>query len=182
MATLNKINGEWVVTAGGQRMWVGTQSAYETARANNEISANSLVAITDDGNDNEYMRYSFDEKKCGFWIDGKPIYKKTFVQNFDITTVSGYVAGEQFQTSFIIATMPEVDKFIKLEGIVFRSKWMNSIPYYDENASGRNTVNLITRTKEHDVSPNEVRYTINTIGDFLTGTIYVTVYYTKQTT
>lgn len=84
MATLNKINGEWVVTAGGQRMWVGTQAAYEAALANGEIAANTLVAITDDGG--QPHRYSTDEQVVGTWINNKPIYEKTFTATMPNTT------------------------------------------------------------------------------------------------
>lgn len=62
--------------ANGQRIWIGTKAAYDAEKQAGTLPSNCLIAITDDSEDNNY---STEEKLTGkFWIDGKPIYRKTW--------------------------------------------------------------------------------------------------------
>ena len=61
--------------ANGQRIWIGTKDAYNAAKQAGTLPTECLIAITDDSEDNNY---STEEKITGkFWIDGKPIYRKS---------------------------------------------------------------------------------------------------------
>lgn len=91
--TYDAENDEWINGAGGgggnTNMWTGTQAEYETQAS--QIADGTLVNITDD---EEYTQafevYSTDERVVGQWIDGKPLYQKTFVTTGDVTvTTSG---------------------------------------------------------------------------------------------
>lgn len=110
MATLNKINGEWVVTAGGQRMWVGTQAAYEAALANGEIAANTLVAITDDSDSN---------------IDDVP------TANSENLVKSGGVYNSTITKKDIAATYTTTDT--TLEGIIKNILELNNVLTWETN-------------------------------------------------
>ena len=51
MASINKVDkttGELVTLASGQRMWVGTQSAHDSAVSAGTMPNNCMVCITDD--------------------------------------------------------------------------------------------------------------------------------------
>jgi hypothetical protein len=68
--------GELTNIASGQRTWVGTQAAYKSAKQAGTLPNNTIIAITDDEVDHNH--YSTEETETGmYWIDGKPIYKKS---------------------------------------------------------------------------------------------------------
>jgi hypothetical protein len=82
----NKDDGSLTALASGQRTWVGTQAAYKAAKQAGTLPNNAIIAITDDEVDHNH--YSTEETETGeYWIDGKPIYKKTI----DCGTVTGGV-------------------------------------------------------------------------------------------
>lgn len=72
--------------ASGQRVWIGSKDAYDAEKQAGTLPSNCLIAITDDSEDNNY---STDEKLTGkFWIDGKPIYRKSgYVNSGTIPTI-----------------------------------------------------------------------------------------------
>lgn len=88
--SLNKYNattGELENIASGQRTWVGTRAAYDTAKQAGTLPTNALICITDDEED--YCHYSTEETKTGnYWIDGKPIYRKVVVLTSNIASGS----------------------------------------------------------------------------------------------
>lgn len=85
--SVNKYNdqtGELTILANGSRIWIGTKAAHDTAKQAGTLPNNCLVAITDDSEDNNY---STDEKLTGkYWIDGKPIYRKSCKYTGTITS------------------------------------------------------------------------------------------------
>jgi hypothetical protein len=135
-------------------------------------------ALMDDGAYGYTLNYSTSEVKCGTWIDGKPIYKKTYYNTATSTsTISYLVIDADFWTSG--------KRLIKVEGIGLRnndtlrrqipSTWIGTTPgstdealMYDcSNATSGNNrglyLNMLTKT-----------------GNFSWG-IYTTTYYTKTT-
>lgn len=81
----NSSTGTLTTLANGQRMWIGTQTAYDSAEAAGTLPNNCLIAITDDGAGTE--QYSTEETSTGkVWIDDKPIYRKVFT--FSSVTLS----------------------------------------------------------------------------------------------
>lgn len=48
MTQIKDDNGNWVVVAGGQRTWVGTKAALQTALNNSEIPEGTPAMVTDD--------------------------------------------------------------------------------------------------------------------------------------
>ena len=48
MTQIKDDNGNWVAVAGGQRTWVGTKAALQTALNNDEIPNGTPVMVTDD--------------------------------------------------------------------------------------------------------------------------------------
>ena len=48
MTQIKDDNGNWVVVAGGQRTWVGTKAALQTALNNDEIPNGTPIMVTDD--------------------------------------------------------------------------------------------------------------------------------------
>lgn len=77
--SLNKYDsstGRLTTLANGQRIWLGTKAAHDAAAAAGTLPTNCLIAITDDGNDQD-DRYSTEETFTGkYWTDGRPIYRK----------------------------------------------------------------------------------------------------------
>ncbi len=80
--SLNKYDpstGKLTTLANGQRIWLGTKAAHDAAEAAGTLPNNCLIAITDDGNDQD-DRYSTEETFTGkYWINGKPIYRKVLL-------------------------------------------------------------------------------------------------------
>lgn len=74
----------------GTPTWTGTQAEYEVAKS--DIADGTIVNITDDDGNMVGARtteiYSTDEIVIGKWIDGKPIYRKTF-NNLNVSLVKG---------------------------------------------------------------------------------------------
>lgn len=91
---VNESTGELVTLSSGVRCWIGTKAAHTIAVANHTIPNNVMVCITDDWKNKD--DYSTEETDTGkHWIDGKPVYRKTFIYNQDISVdsaVARYVA------------------------------------------------------------------------------------------
>jgi len=91
--------------ASGQRTWVGTKTAYKSAKQAGELPNNAVIYITDDEQDHNH--YSTDEVETGmYWIDGKPIYRKVF-KSSGITTISN--------------AFTNLGEIISLTGVVYRT-------------------------------------------------------------
>ena len=69
-----------------QEHWIGTQAEYEAQKTN--IPAGTIVALTDDEDTTyEHGKYATVETVTGKrWIDGKPIYRKVFVDTIPATS------------------------------------------------------------------------------------------------
>lgn len=105
--------------------------------------------------------YSTEERIVGTWIDGKPIYKRTF---------TGTVSGTQTGLSGITAS--SVSKLLRVEGYVQKNNWGGYAigSYISGQAYGGVFINYGTGVLDL-YSPSTV------VG----GTYDVTLYYTKTT-
>ena len=119
----DKDAGTLTALASGQRTWVGTRAAYDTAKQAGTLPTNALICITDDEED--YCHYSTEETKTGnYWIDGKPIYRKVInigaFPNAGVKTINTQIS--------------DVDIFTKIDGTAYNSTMNRSIPipYSDE--------------------------------------------------
>lgn len=106
----------------------------------------------------DILTYSIDEKIIGTWIDGKPIYQKTFVGN--------WVNNES-----IILNDESIDNFIDVVG------WANSLTYWIKTDfyDGNTQVTLLAEDK------NRLKFTGNQGGSAIWNLKYFTIKYTKTT-
>ena len=122
----NHTSGELTILANGSRCWIGTKAAYDAEKQAGTLPVNCLIAITDDSEDNNY---STEEKLTGkFWIDGKPIYRK-----------SGYVnSGTVPSILDASLTTSYVDVPINVEASVLdgSSSWLFFQGYNSNNDRG----------------------------------------------
>lgn len=114
---------------------------------------------------NNINTYSTDEIRVGTWIDGKPIYKRTFTGN------SGSARANATVT---IAKNQPIDVLISVEG-VYQSKTTSSKSY---QAFGSGTSALVYDTA--GTNANNVIFFINNSSS-ASFDYYITLYYTKTT-
>ena len=102
--------------------------------------------------------YSTAEKRVGTWIDGKPIYQKTFVGNW-------------VNNASIILNDESIDNFIDVVG------WANSFTYWIKTNfyDGNTQVTLIAEDK------NRLKFMGNQGGSAIYNLKYFTIRYTKTT-
>lgn len=126
--------------------------------------------VTQEG-DAEY--YSTDEKVIGRWIDGKPLYQKTF----KIGALTNYTSDWTQTTNIAIGA--SVDEFVCSYGVLYSTnkEWCASIPY-----SVNNNIFVIP-----SLFPNAAPSNSNTVCLAYLGNLgwvtdsYITVQYTKTT-
>lgn len=77
-------------------IWTGTQAEYEAQAS--QITDGTVVQITDDEKAITFIEaeeiYSTDERMVGVWINGKPLYQRTYLLNLSMPT-----AGSWYNTS-----------------------------------------------------------------------------------
>lgn len=95
--------------------------------------------------------------EIGTWIDGKPIYKRTFTMNIN-TSMLSYDVSEF-----------NIDRIIDLTGAIKNDQGMWSVPYANNSASA---------SLWYTYSNNSVNSRTNT-ADWQ-GTVDVTIQYTKK--
>jgi hypothetical protein len=124
-----------------------------------ERIADTLGTPTFDNSSN----YSLDEMKVGYWIDGKPIYKKTlyFPALSDKSEVTQDVSGLN------------AELFISIEGFHYGSGSINPIPYVDTTLDGMTAILYRVSTKVIVIKNPGI--------DLSDRIAYVTVKYTKTT-
>ncbi len=147
--------------------WNSNGLEYSTNSTNNVLMSGSMIwLIYTKTNDTQMSisdgnEYSTDEQLVGHWIDGKPVYQKTFTGTTTATTSSDSVAG----TIATLGTLVDSNGTIFLEG-----DWgvnQHSLPYdnvaeYYVDTSNRLIVhkqNEIANSKEYMIT---LRYTKTT--------------------
>lgn len=133
------IEGALVTT----EIWTGTQAEYEAQAS--QIADGTVVQITDDEKaitliESEEI-YSTEERMVGVWIDGKPLYKKSFILSTSLT-----VSHETFTDTGI--SIPNVDAI--RNGVVYRIGNLGLIAC-DFNVKPNNTIGLRNSTS-YDIS------------------------------
>ena len=127
-------------------------------------------ALMDNGSYDYTENYSENEVRCGTWIDGKPIYKKTYTTSFTSSSTIQYPAIDAtFRT--------DGKRLVRLEGIALRNndtlrRW---IPAYWNTGAG-------IEAFMYDCSNSDGLYlcVLTETGAF-TWVVYTTAYYTKTT-
>lgn len=105
---------------------------------------------------NNLNAYSTTEKRVGTWIDGKPIYRKSY--QYEKTTI---------QNNIFIDTISNLDVIVNCQTYLVRSDGYKSINNFYASSSDMATVY---------VNPNNI---IEFAAPFI-GTLYVTLEYTKS--
>ena len=120
-------------------------------------TTDSAVAI---GNDTDY---STTEKIIGTWIDGKPLYQKTF----DMGTLTN---ASTKTTKSVAHNISNIEKFINTTGVWYRTNGVTSgtVPYNEDNFS------ISAYGTDQNIS---IRY----VGDFSNASVKITAQYTKTT-
>jgi hypothetical protein len=123
--------------------------------------------------------YSTDEKVIGTWIDGKPVYQKTYNEKVTTYTDNGY------RRMFISSTIPNVETIVNCNNVYldgsYNNGWYGSTFASSNTAQGcvlQRNVFAIVNSESHELS---VRHQSNA-GDGLTSVTFLcTVQYTKTT-
>lgn len=128
--------GTLTTVANGQRMWIGTQTAYDSAEAAGTLPSNCLIAITDDGAGTE--QYSTDETDTGkVWIDDKPIYRK--VVDF------GALPSATIKT--VAHNISNVDTWVLIKATAMTTSGTGiDLPFTDTTASTQSIACYVTAT------------------------------------
>ena len=106
---VNESTGELITLSSGVRCWIGTKAAHTIAVANHTIPNNVMVCITDDWKNKD--DYSTEETDTGkHWIDGKPIYQKTFSVNLP--------SSGEFTPQALASLGSDVETVINFEGFI----------------------------------------------------------------
>ena len=115
-------------------------------------------------------QYSTTEQVTGeYWIDGKPIYRKVFVDT--VPTTAG--------TSTRISIGASVDKAINIGGFFLNNENKVSYPigYIGATNTPLSYVMATVRTDGDTTAPNTIQYA----SSYNNGTIYFIIEYTKTT-
>ena len=104
------------------------------------------------------IEYSIEEKVVGTYVDGKPIYQKTFTGTY----------------SNGATLLSNVDKMIRVEGQVFIGDMYRLVPYY-EVYNGQNYIGVVR------VYKNNVTTDFKVAGSGVSALIDITIRYTKTT-
>lgn len=116
---------------------------------------------------NKLFTYSTTEQRVGTWVNGKPIYKKTF--NFSIAGSSS-AAGETI-TSY---SALNIDMVIKAEGVVYIAGTNNAFRIIGQSTTPEGAENMRIYGTGSNVNFQRSLFT-----DDLN--CYATIYYTKTT-
>ena len=103
------INGNKISGGGGNsNMQELTQEEYDelTTEEKNNGTVYYITDVNGDGESFQPIIYSENEREIGVWIDGKPLYQKTF----ELTIPDGSGAYEH---EFTEAAIPNLDKAVK---------------------------------------------------------------------
>jgi hypothetical protein len=109
--------------------------------------------------------YSTNEVKIGTWIDGKPIYRKTFE----------YTTNSSVNTWKTIGTITNIKMPIRMYGVCYNGNAKFPIPYAEPGSSGMNAVWLYCDTNSGLFREQHSYTYANSLP------AYVTIEYTKTT-
>lgn len=118
------------------------------------------------------LNYSTSETRVGTWIDGKPLYQKTFTGTLIKTTTVGTIVNTE------ISVGTSVKEFIKCVGMakISNGNW-NMLN--DSKASENKLLRLAIFDNSNQSKPNKI--VINNSWFLENGTYYITAQYTKTT-
>ncbi len=119
-----------------------------------EAEKTGLINITDitGGNDDRFqpVLFSENEQEIGVWVDGKPLYQKSFIFTSSLTITDNWTS-----TTYTIADIDNI-----ADGIIWRVDCKGSI-YIDTNVQG-STIYISTKSKNSTFGVGSVltiRYT-----------------------
>lgn len=137
-----------------------TNGVVNTLVNNEEDMAPSVNAV------NKLTTYSTDEQRVGTWVDGKPLYRRAFIQNISSQTVAR------------IATLSDIDNIFitdKSTTIIKESSHHFFVPVSTYETSNNFSKFYVDKT----VSDNSAK--LNWAGNSTSGTLIAVVEYTKTT-
>lgn len=109
--------------------------------------------------------FSTEERLWGYWIDGKPIYRKTI--NYGSMPNNTYIERAH--------GIANIDKIVKIDGTAIDSSSGWSLPVGDANPVG-SSVKITVK-----VNADRTNLWVQTMDDRRAYNLYVTLYYTKTT-
>lgn len=127
------------------------------------------------GNDTDY---STEEKIIGTWIDGKPIYQKTFVSTMPTTSANGT------QVTKYIEIDASVDTAVLAQGFSKSTNAWQTFPRLVENINTSNNKILYNRIAVRPESAESNKNTVAIISNMIDSNgllCHVTIQYTKTT-
>lgn len=74
--------------------------------------------------------YSTDEQVVGYWIDGKPVYQRTYT-----TTVPNASSNGSYAYKTIAHNITNVDKFVDVRGTLTSSDFSSVLPFFTDGGN-----------------------------------------------
>ena len=108
---------------GSANIWTGTQAEYEQQAS--QIPDDTLVNITDDEQQTvvaSYDIYSLEEREVGVYVDGKPLYQKSW-----LLTIPNASAMHQFTE----VAIPNLEKVVAHDFIILPNGEGGYTPWYN---------------------------------------------------
>ena len=170
-----------------------TRAEYD-ALPDTKYTDGILYCIKDSGSSNaDYFSpvvYSLAEREIGVWIDGKPLYQKSyFVPNPVYLTTTGSGTPSFSPTAVQDATMASIDKVVSITGHWTRHSDYGSGSVYDlvypinswESTNAFRSLVRVNTTapSQAEIGWNYCIYTDNNIS--IAKNLFVTIQYTKTT-
>ena len=146
-------NGKPVFSESGTKSlpWAEYQALSPAEKNNGTIYF--ITDVNGDGQSFQPVLFSEEEKEIGVWLDGKPLYQKSFVFTSSLTISDNWTS-----TPFSIS---DIEKII--DGIIWRVDSSGSV-YIDTNKDGNN-IRISTKSKNTNFAVGSVltvRYTKTT--------------------
>ena len=171
-----------LVTTGEKYNWNNKQNAL-TAGNNIGISGNVIS-----GTNTLSLNFSTSEQRVGTWIDGKPIYQKTFTGTLNRTSSVGTFASTDISIGASVKHSLDIFGFAvgvrSDSGNVGKENNFFIAPYNSINNNDNKVIRASVRLNKSPSTPlNSINISNSWIdtGTYSSATYYVTVLYTKTT-
>ena len=145
-----------------------TKAEFDLLSDDEKVGIINITDITSSGDDRfQPVVYSFDEREIGVFVDGKPLYEKTY-----------YNPNVQYSTASVeksLFTVDDVDTPVSIMGILSNSAKTN---YRELTAVSGSNSDKLTWIRFNKTNNNVTFFATDT---WATAEIYVTIRYTKTT-
>lgn len=146
-------NGKPVFSESGTKSlpWAEYQALSQTEKNNGTIYF--ITDVNGDGQSFQPVLFSEEEREVGVWVDGKPLYQKSFILTSSLTITDNWTS-----TTYSITDIDNI-----ADGIIYRVECRGAI-YIDTNVQG-STIYISTKSKNTTFGVGSVltiRYTKTT--------------------